>query len=203
MRLSSIKKTDVANGPGIRVSIFVSGCRHLCKGCFNSDIWDFKKGEEFTENDIDEIISLAGEEYIQGVTLLGGEPLDPMNTKGILKIVKSLREKLPNKDIWCFTGFMYEYILDVMIPIYPEIGEILSLVDVLIDGRFEIDYLDLKLKFRGSKNQRVIDLRKTEKSNEIIWALPPEDGIDKYVELKDRELMEKSLDRIIRKGFQR
>ena len=90
-----------------------------------------------------------------------------------------------------------------VIPIYPEIGEILSLVDVLIDGRFEIDYLDLKLKFRGSKNQRVIDLRKTEKSNEIIWALPPEDGIDKYVELKDRELMEKSLDRIIRKGFQR
>ena len=146
---------------------------------------------------------MAGKEYIQGVTLLGGEPLDPLNTKGVLKIVKSLREKLPNKDIWCFTGFMYEYILDVMIPIYPEIGEILSLVDVLIDGRFEIDYLDLKLKFRGSKNQRVIDLRKTEKSNEIIWALPPEDGIDKYVELKDRELMEKSLDRIIRKGFQR
>ena len=146
---------------------------------------------------------MAGKEYIQGVTLLGGEPLDPMNTKGILKIVKSLREKLPNKDIWCFTGFMYEYIRDVMIPIYPEIGEILSLVDVLIDGRFEIDYLDLKLKFRGSKNQRVIDLRKTEKSNEIVWALPPEDGIDKYVELKDRELMEKSLDRIIRKGFQR
>ena len=146
---------------------------------------------------------MAGKEYIQGVTLLGGEPLDPLNTKGVLKIVKSLRENLPNKDIWCFTGFMYEYILDVMIPIYPEIAEILSLVDVLIDGRFEIDYLDLKLKFRGSKNQRVIDLRKTEKSKEIVWALPPEDGIDKYVELKDRELMEKSLDRIIRKGFQR
>ena len=90
-----------------------------------------------------------------------------------------------------------------MIPIYPEIGEILSLVDVLIDGRFEIDYLDLKLKFRGSKNQRVIDLRKTEKSKEIVWALPPEDGVNKYVKLENKELMEASLDKIIRKGFQR
>ena len=197
MRIATIKERDIANGPGIRVSIFVSGCRHLCNGCFNRDIWDFKKGDTFSEETMNKILEFSGKEYIKGLTLLGGEPLDPINLDGILYILKRFKEKYPEKDIWCFTGFVYEYIIEVMYPKFESLREILSLCDVLIDGRFEIDLLDLKLKFRGSKNQRVIDLRSTEKTGEIIWALPSDEGVDKYVEVKEKIL--NSTDKAIRK----
>lgn len=197
MRIAAIKEIDVANGPGIRVSIFVSGCRHLCKGCFNSDIWDFKKGDPFSEEIMDRILSLAGKEYIKGLTLLGGEPLDPINLEGILYIVKRFKEVYPKKDIWCFTGFVYEYIINVMNPKFSKLSQILECVDVLVDGRFELDLLDLKLKFRGSKNQRVIDLRKTEAKGKIVWAMNFEDGESKYIEVSKK--IEENLDKAILK----
>lgn len=199
MKISVIKKTDVANGMGIRVSIFVCGCRHTCKGCFNKEIWDFSNGEEFDDNIIEEILEATSKEYISGITLIGGEPLDPINQEGVYRIISLVRKKYPNKNIWCYTGFTYEYLFDIMLPHYPYLEKILNEVDVLVDGRFEIELLDLKLRFRGSKNQRVIDMKKSKKMGKIIWYLDFEEGESKYYIPKNMKTISDGMDRLIRK----
>ncbi|VWL85958.1 anaerobic ribonucleoside-triphosphate reductase activating protein [Oceanivirga miroungae] len=182
MKYSVIKHFDVANGPGIRVSLFVSGCRHACKGCFNEEIWSFDIGAEFTDDTIDEIVKSLDREFIRGLTLLGGEPLDPKNQEWVCKLVRKVREVLPNKTIWCYSGFTYEYITEHMYKKLPYTKELLSYCDVLVDGKFILELLDLKLQFRGSANQRVIDLRKTEEEKKIVWALSKEEE-DKYIKV--------------------
>ncbi|ACZ01686.1 anaerobic ribonucleoside-triphosphate reductase activating protein [Streptobacillus moniliformis] len=183
MKVAKIKPTDVSNGIGIRVSIFVSGCRHACKGCFNKEIWSFEEGECFDETILDRLYTYLDKEYIKGLTFLGGEPLEPRNQEGVYIILKKVKEKFPNKNIWLYSGFTYEYIVSEMVPYFPKLEKILELIDVLVDGKFEISLLDLKLKFRGSCNQRVIDMKKTRKKGEIIWLEEIEDSA-KYIRSK-------------------
>lgn len=171
MKYAAIKKCDVANGPGVRVSVFVSGCNHHCKGCFNEKAWDFNYGNDFSDETIDGIINDLDKEYVTGLTLLGGEPLERENQKGLVKLVRKVKEKLPDKTIWCYTGFDYEK--DVMGRMYkewPETKEIMDSIDVLVDGKFELDKRNLNLQFRGSENQRLIDVQKSKAENKIVWT---------------------------------
>lgn len=171
MNYATIKECDVANGPGVRVSVFVSGCNHHCKGCFNEIAWDFNYGEPFTQNTIDKIIKALDKEYIEGLTLLGGEPLEYANQKGLVELVRQVKQKLPNKTIWCYTGFDFEKdVIGKMYPIWGETRELLSDIDVIVDGKFELERKNPSLKFRGSENQRLIDVAKSMACNKIIWA---------------------------------
>lgn len=165
MKYAKIKKTDVANGPGVRVSIFVSGCHHHCEGCFNSEAWDFNYGNNFTEDTIQEIIEAMNHDYITGLSLLGGEPFELINQKGLLPLLKKVKEVYPDKTIWAYSGFLYDELKEMD---YPETKEILSLIDVLVDGKFVESLKDPNLYFRGSSNQRVIDMKKTLKSKKIV-----------------------------------
>ena len=165
MKYAKIKKTDVANGPGVRVSIFVSGCHHHCEGCFNSEAWDFNYGNDFTEDTIKEIIEAMNHDYITGLSLLGGEPFELINQKGLLPLLKKVKEVYPEKTIWAYSGFLYDELKEMD---YPETKEILSLIDVLVDGKFVESLKDPNLYFRGSSNQRVIDMKKTLKNNKIV-----------------------------------
>ncbi len=165
MKYAKIKKTDVANGPGVRVSIFVSGCHHHCEGCFNSEAWDFNYGNDFTEDTIQEIIEAMNHDYITGLSLLGGEPFELINQKGLLPLLKKVKEVYPDKTIWAYSGFLYGELKEMD---YPETKEILSLIDVLVDGKFVESLKDPNLYFRGSSNQRVIDMKKTLKSKKIV-----------------------------------
>lgn len=171
MKYAAIKKCDVANGPGVRVSVFVSGCNHHCKGCFNEKAWDFNYGKDFSDETIEGIINDLDKEYVTGLTLLGGEPLERENQKGLVKLVRRVKEKLPEKTIWCYTGFDYEK--DVMGRMYnqwPETKELIDTIDVLVDGKFDIEKRNLNLQFRGSENQRLIDVKKSRKENKIVWT---------------------------------
>lgn len=169
MKYAVIKKNDIANGPGVRVSLFVSGCNHHCKGCFNEIAWDFDYGTPFTEETIKEIIDSMSPVHIKGLTLLGGEPLDPANQGALLLLVKKVKETYPDKTIWCFSGYDFEKeIMCDMIHKVPETKSLLDLIDVLVDGRFEIDKKDITLRFRGSSNQRIIDMNKTRASNSLV-----------------------------------
>ena len=171
MKYAAIKKCDVANGPGVRVSVFVSGCNHHCKGCFNEKAWDFNYGNDFSDETIDGIINDLDKEYVTGLTLLGGEPLERENQKGLVKLVRRVKEKLPEKTIWCYTGFDYEK--DVMGRMYnewPETKEIMDTIDVLVDGKFDLEKRNLNLQFRGSENQRLIDVKKSKAQNKIVWT---------------------------------
>lgn len=161
MNYMSIKKTDVANGPGIRVSLFVSGCTHHCKGCFNPETWDFNAGQQFTGETIEEILQYCTPDYIGGLTLLGGDPLEPQNQKELLPLLKAFKEKFPNKTIWCFTGYLFEEIKDTSY-------DFLSYIDVLVDGPFIETLKDLTLKFKGSSNQRTINVKESFLQKEII-----------------------------------
>ena len=165
MKYAKIKKTDVANGPGVRVSIFVSGCHHHCEGCFNSEAWDFNYGNNFTEDTIQEIIEAMNHDYITGLSLLGGEPFELINQKGLLPLLKKVKEVYPEKTIWAYSGYLYDELKEMD---YPETKEILSLIDVLVDGKFVESLKDPNLYFRGSSNQRVIDMKKTLKSKKIV-----------------------------------
>lgn len=159
MNYAAIKPTDVANGPGVRVSLFVSGCTHYCRECFNSETWDFQYGQEYTESTTERILELLSPDYIAGLSLLGGEPLHPLNQKGILPLVKTVKERFPQKTIWCYTGYDFEQdILGDMMKNLPETAEILYCLDVLVDGKFELENKDLKLRFRGSSNQRILSI---------------------------------------------
>ena len=165
MKYAKIKKHDVANGPGIRVSIFVSGCNHHCKGCFNEEAWDFNYGNNFTEDTINEIIESLKPDYISGLSLLGGEPFEYVNQQGLLPLLKKVKEIYPNKTIWAYSGFTYDELLKMK---YEETKEILNIIDVLVDGKFVDDFKDPMLYFRGSSNQRVIDMNETRKNNKIV-----------------------------------
>lgn len=169
MNYAEIKYCDVANGPGVRTSLFVSGCSHHCPGCFNEIAWDFNYGKPFTQDTIDSIIESLKPDYIQGLTLLGGEPFEYSNQKGLLPLVRQVRKVLPQKDIWCFTGFLFDKdIIENMCKKWKETNELLSYIDVLVDGRFVEDLKNLNLKFKGSENQRTILVNESLKSGNVI-----------------------------------
>ncbi len=171
MRYASIKKCDVANGTGVRVSIFVSGCHHHCKGCFNVDAWDFNYGNEYNEETEEKILEALDKDYIKGLTLLGGEPLEYVNQKGLLPLVKKVKEKFPNKTIWCYTGYKFdEDVLGDMCMKWPETNELIRNLDIIVDGKYDENLRDLKLKFKGSSNQRIIDVQRTLRNNQIVLA---------------------------------
>lgn len=169
MNYAEIKYCDVANGPGVRTSLFVSGCSHHCPRCFNEIAWDFNYGKPFTQDTIDSIIESLKPDYIQGLTLLGGEPFEYSNQKGLLPLVRQVREVLPQKDIWCFTGFLFDKdIIENMCKRWKETNELLSYIDVLVDGRFVEELKNLNLKFKGSENQRTILVNESLKSGNVI-----------------------------------
>lgn len=169
MYYSGIKHIDVANGIGVRVSLFVSGCTNKCEDCFNPETWDFKHGNKFTQKNIDEIITALKPDYIDGLTILGGEPFELSNQKGILPLIKLVRETLPNKSIWIYTGFKLDEDLIEGGKRYSKFtNEILNNIDILVDGKFDKNLKDLKLRFRGSSNQRIIDIKKTIENKKII-----------------------------------
>ena len=169
MNYAEIKYCDVANGPGVRTSLFVSGCSHHCPGCFNEIAWDFNYGKPFTQDTIDSIIESLKPDYIQGLTLLGGEPFEYSNQKGLLPLVRQVRRVLPQKDIWCFTGFLFDKdIIENMCKKWKETNELLSYIDVLVDGRFVEELKNLNLKFKGSENQRTILVNESLKSGNVI-----------------------------------
>ena len=169
MNYSAIKPNDIANGDGVRVSLFVSGCRNCCKGCFNPETWSFSAGEEFTEATEEEILKLLDRYYINGLTLLGGDPFEIENQRGLINLIRKARERYPDKTIWAYTGYLYDVDLQEGGKRYCEVTkELLEAISVLVDGPFVEDLKDISLKFRGSSNQRLIDLDKTSKSGKII-----------------------------------
>ena len=169
MHYADIKKADIANGLGVRVSLFVSGCHHHCKNCFNQEAWDFNYGKEFTEEEIDKVIKELDHPYVSGLSLLGGEPLEHVNQQGLLPLLRKVKEKFPDKNIWCYSGYTFENdIMGKMYQNWEETPEILSYIDVLVDGKFEEDKKDIKLRFRGSSNQRIIDVKKSLKDKKAV-----------------------------------
>lgn len=170
MNYAVIKKFDIANGPGVRVSLFVSGCRHRCKNCFNSEAWDFSYGKPFTKGTIEEIITALSPKHIEGFSLLGGEPFEPENQEGILSVLKEIKKRLPEKTVWCYTGFLFDnQLLAGKVGQKKTVLEILSHIDVLVDGKFVEELKSPDLIFRGSSNQRIIDVKKSLEANEVIW----------------------------------
>ena len=169
MNYADIKRVDVANGEGVRVSVFVSGCNHHCKGCFNRCAWDFEYGKKFTEDEINKVLDYLNHDYISGLSLLGGEPLEKQNQEGLLPLVKKVKEKFPNKNIWCYTGFDFENdVMGKMIKENPTSNELMKYIDVVVDGKFEEEKKDLKLRFRGSSNQKIINVQESLKENKTI-----------------------------------
>lgn len=159
MNYANIKKYDIADGPGVRVSLFVSGCRHHCKGCFNSETWNFNYGKPFTGETEQEILEAMRPDYIQGVTLLGGEPFEPENQPTLVGLLRKIHERYPEKDIWCYTGYLYDVDLVKGGKVYTDVTEeMLSYIDVLVDGEFVEAEKDITLLFRGSRNQRLINI---------------------------------------------
>ena len=169
MNYATIKPLDVANGEGIRVSLFVSGCTHHCPECFNSEAWDFNYGEPYTEEIEEKVLTLLGKPMIQGLSLLGGEPFEPCNQRVLVGLLRKAKERYPEKTVWCYSGYVYDKELKVPSRARCEVtDEMLSMIDVLVDGRFEKDKKNLNLRFRGSTNQRVLDLKETERTGEIV-----------------------------------
>ena len=156
MNYADIKKVDVANGPGVRVSLFVSGCSHRCEGCFNPETWSFDFGTPFGEAEMEKILSFLNKDHIRGLSLLGGEPFEPENQTAVLELVKRVRERLPHKTIWCYSGYLFEELFAGSVGDHSR--ELLELLDVLVDGPFVLAQKDLGLRFRGSSNQRIIDV---------------------------------------------
>ena len=164
MNYATIKWTDIANGEGVRISLFVSGCTHRCKNCFNEVAWDFTYGNPFDEEVEEKILAELAFDYIAGISLLGGEPLEPLNQKALLPFVKKLKERYPNKSVWCYTGYVFDEksgMLRESNKNTEDTKELIALCDVLVDGAYIEELKDIRLKFRGSSNQRVIDVQKT------------------------------------------
>lgn len=169
MNYAVIKKNDIANGPGVRVSLFVSGCRHHCKNCFNSEAWDFGYGAPFTNETIEEILTALSPEYVAGLSLLGGEPFEPENQETVLRLVRLVRQHFPEKTIWCYTGFTLEKDLfpgHVGAP--GVVRDLLANLDVLVDGKFVEALKDPGLLFRGSSNQNIIDVPKSLEEGHMV-----------------------------------
>lgn len=159
MRYNKIRKMDISNGPGIRVSIFMQGCSFHCKDCFNSETWDFKAGKEFNDEVINKVLDLASLPHIVGLSILGGEPMHPNNREGTIKLAKAFKKRYPNKDIWVWSGYLFDELKDI---------KGLSYIDTLVDGRFVLEQANPTLKFRGSSNQRVIDVKKSLKAGNVV-----------------------------------
>ena len=169
MNYASIKDCDIANGPGVRVSLFVSGCTHHCKGCFNREAWDFDYGEPFTQQTIDQILKMLSPGYIKGLTLLGGEPFEPQNQGPIVDLLRQIKRQFPEKSIWAFSGYLFDRdILSGKLGDWKITEEYLSYLDVLVDGPFVEAKKDLMLRFRGSSNQRLIDVQKSLAAGSVV-----------------------------------
>ena len=166
MNYATIKKYDTANGPGVRVSLFVSGCTHYCKECFNSEAWDFNYGNPFIDDTMTELLEAISREWIEGVTFLGGEPMNPRNVGKVSEIIQKIRCNYPNKNLWVYSGYTLDELLE-RAKTESAVRSVLRNIDVLVDGRFMIDKKDLKLRFKGSSNQRIIDMKYFLKTNEI------------------------------------
>ncbi|MBR1663845.1 MAG: anaerobic ribonucleoside-triphosphate reductase activating protein [Ruminococcus sp.] len=173
MKYGEIKNNDIANGEGVRVSLFVSGCTHHCEGCFNPMTWDFNYGEDFTDKTIDSIIDLLSPSYIKGLTLLGGEPMEPDNQRALLPLVKKVKAQYPDKTIWCYSGYLFDKELLSDSRARCEVtDELLSYIDVLVDGEFVLAKKNITLQFRGSENQRLIDVKRSLTSGEVVMYTP-------------------------------
>ena len=169
MNYATIKTYDIANGTGVRVSLFVSGCRHHCKGCFNAVAWDFSYGELFDEKTENYILDNLEPDFIEGLTLLGGEPFEVENQRGLINFLRKVKEKYPNKTIWAYSGFLFDKELLNESKARCEVtDEMLSYIDVLVDGKFELENKNISLKFRGSTNQRIIDVKESLKKKEVV-----------------------------------
>ena len=162
MRYNTIRKMDISNGPGIRVSVFMQGCTFHCKNCFNSETWDFEGGKEFNQDTIKEVLDLCGQSHIKGLSILGGEPMHPKNIEGTTLLAKAFKEKYPEKSLWVWSGFKFDQDL--------KDKEVLKYIDVLVDGQYKDELHDFTLKWRGSSNQRVIDVAKSLEQKEIVWV---------------------------------
>ena len=171
MYYGEIKNCDIANGEGVRVTLFVSGCTNRCEGCFQPQTWDFCYGQPFTKETEDKILDMLKADYIDGLTLLGGEPFEPENQRTLLPFVKRVKKQYPHKSIWAFTGFTIERLWsEEPHPRCEATDELLSMIDVLVDGRFEKDKKNIRLRFRGSENQRLLDLPKTlAEKKPVLW----------------------------------
>ena len=171
MHYGEIKKCDIANGEGVRVSLFVSGCTHHCSGCFNRETWDFCYGKEFTEETEEELLKALEPGYINGLSLLGGEPFEPENQEVLVPFLRKVRERYPDKTVWCYSGYLFDK--ELLRESRARCGwtdEMLSMIDILVDGRFVESLKDITLVFRGSSNQRVIDVKKSlERGDMVLW----------------------------------
>lgn len=169
MNYATIKKNDIANGRGVRVSLFVSGCTHHCNGCFNSETWDFNYGKPYTQEVEDEIIEELRKPQYDGLSLLGGEPMEPVNQKVLVNLVERFKREMPQKTLWIYSGYLFDRdLLGKFAPKYEETMRILKCADVLVDGEFVLEKKNLGLLFRGSSNQRLIDVQKSLKSGEVV-----------------------------------
>ena len=161
MRYNKVRKMDISNGPGVRVSIFMQGCTFHCKNCFNPETHDFMGGEEFTEDTIDQVLKLCENANVEWLSILGGEPMHPMNIEGTTELAKKFKEKFPNKNLWVWTGFLFDRDL--------QNKEVLKYIDVLVDGQYVDELRDPRLKYNGSSNQRVIDVQNSVKQGKVIF----------------------------------
>ena len=179
MNYAEIKTCDIANGEGVRVSLFVSGCTHHCKNCFNKETWSFDYGKPFTDETEDYIIKELKPGYIDGLTLLGGEPFEPQNQRALLPFLRRVRELYPNKNIWCYTGYLFDKeLLNESRARCEATDEMLSLIDVLVDGEFVQELYNISLQFRGSSNQRIIDVPKSLESGRVEPYVPQSGRIE-------------------------
>lgn len=168
MYYGEIKSYDIANGEGVRISLFVSGCTHHCKNCFNPETWDFTYGKPFTTETEDMILEQLSPDYIDGLSLLGGEPFEPYNQSALLPFLRRVKQNFPNKTIWCYTGYLFDdELLSESRARCEHTDEMLSLIDVLVDGEFKQELYDISLSFRGSSNQRVIDVKKSLETGKV------------------------------------
>ena len=168
MNYGAIKKCDIANGVGVRTVLFVSGCTHHCKGCFQPETWSFDYGERYTKETEDEIIESLKPDYVDGITLLGGEPFEPENQRELVKLLRRIKKELPQKTVWSFSGYTYEELTGDSRAVCEVTNEMLSMLDVLVDGEFVESKRNISLRFRGSENQRLIDMNKTRKEGKIV-----------------------------------
>ena len=172
MHYGELKKCDIANGIGVRVTLFVSGCTNHCPGCFQQQTWDFHYGKPFTDETKEEIFAELDKSYVDGLTLLGGEPFEPENQRALLPLLREMRQRYPGKTVWCFTGFRLddELLRQGSHPRCEATDEMLSYIDILVDGRFREELKDISLQFRGSRNQRIIDMNRTRATGETtLW----------------------------------
>lgn len=171
MNYANIKTYSIENGTGVRVSLFVSGCTHHCKDCFNEQAWDFEYGNPFTADTENAVIEALAPDYMAGITLLGGEPMEPVNQRGLLPLLKRIRRELPQKTVWAYTGYVYEDLLEGGRAHCEVTEELLSLCDILVDGPFIVEKKNISLRFRGSENQRIIDLKATRETGKVVLAM--------------------------------